>query len=288
MEDKRPLLQRLRDKYRLVILNDKTFEEKASVRLSQMNVFILLSVAVVLFTLFIGSLIVFTPLREYIPGYADVGMRRDLVRLYQTVDSLERAMNGRDLLLQNIRDVAEGKVDSVETNDSNKTGPDGQRFDPSILDVAAPFDSLLRLQLQREMVEVRVGTPSTNRSFQGVTFFAPASGNVVREFNAEDKQYGVGLRLGKEDGIKATLEGAVVFSGYTLADQYIIGIQHANNLVSWYKGMNQSLRKVGDQVRAGEVIGIGGGEGAGTRKVQLEFQLWYNGIPLNPAIYINF
>jgi len=288
MEDKRPLLQRLRDKYRLVILNDKTFEEKASIRLSRLNVFISLSVAIVLFTLFIGSMIVFTPLREYIPGYADVGMRRDLIRLYQTVDSMERAMNGRDLLLQNIRDVAEGKVDSLDAADTSQGNPDGQLYDPSILDVAVPFDSLLRLQLQREMVEVRIGTPSTNRSFQGVTFFAPVTGSIVKEFNAEEKVYGIGLRLDKEEGVKATLEGAVVFSGYTLADQFIIGIQHANNLMSWYKGMNQSLRKVGDQVRAGEVIGIGGGSGAGTRKVQIEFQLWYNGIPLNPATYINF
>ncbi len=288
MEDKRPLLQRLRDKYRLVILNDKTFEEKASIRLSRLNVFILLSVAIVLFTFFIGAMIVFTPLREYIPGYADVGMRRDLIRLYQTVDSMERAMNGRDLLLQNIRDVAEGKVDSPEESDTNQANPDGQLYDPAILDVAVPFDSLLRLQLQREMVEVRIGTPSTNRSFQGVTFFAPVTGSIVKEFNADDKVYGIGLRLDKEEGVKATLEGAVVFSGYTLADQFIIGIQHANNLMSWYKGMNQSLRKVGDQVRAGEVIGIGGGSGAGTRKIQIEFQLWYNGIPLNPATYINF
>lgn len=287
MEDKRPLLQKLRDKYRLVILNDKTFEEKASVRLSRLNVFILLSVAIVLFTLFIGSLIVFTPMREYIPGYADVGMRRDLVRLYQTVDSLERAMNGRDLLLQNIRDVVEGKADDVPERDSSTTGL-AQRYDTNILDVAAPFDSLLRLQMQQEMVEVRIGTGTTTRTFQGVTFFSPVNGQVTQRFSAEERQFGVGVRLGREEGVKAVLEGSVVFSGYTLAEQYIIGIQHANNLFSWYKGMNQSLRKVGDQVRAGEVIGIGGGEGAGTRKVHVEFQLWYNGIPLDPATYINF
>lgn len=289
MEDKRKLLSKLKDKYRLVILNDKTFEEKASVRLSRLNVFILLSMLVVLFTLFLGSIVVFTPVKEYIPGYADVNLRREVVRLFQSVDSLERAVNNRDALLQNIRQVISGESISDSSLDSLPTPDVRPRYDLGILDVAAPFDSLLRLQMQRELVEVRVGISGDNRRFQGVSFFPPtAAGQIVNRYAPPARQYGVGLVLNREDGIKATLEGSVVYAGYSITEQYVVGIQHANNLFSWYKFMNQSLKGVGDYVRAGEVVGIAGGPESGTRKVHFEFQLWYNGISLDPAMYINF
>jgi hypothetical protein len=289
MEEKRKLLKKLKDKYRLVILDDKNFEEKASVRLSRLNVFILLSMLVVLFTFFLGSIVVFTPVKEYIPGYADVSLRREAVRLFQSVDSLERAVKGRDALLQNIRLVISGEQLAEEPADSLPNPDVRTRYDLGMLDVAAPFDSLLRLQMQRELVEVRVGISGDNRRFQGVSFFSPtAAGQIVSRFAPAERHYGVGLLLNREDGIKATLEGSVVYAGYSITEQYVVGIQHANNLFSWYKYMNETLKRTGDYVRAGEVVGIAGGLSSGTRNTHFEFQLWYNGISLDPALYINF
>ncbi len=287
MANAKEILQKLRDKYRLVVLNDKTFEEKASVRLSLLKVFIALSIAIVLFASAIGSLIVFTPLREYIPGYADVSMRRDLVALFQTVDSLETSVRQRDALLGNIRQVINGEA-GTETPDSFPTPDVGMRYGTDILDIAAPFDSLLRLQMERENVELRLGAQSDNRRFLGVTFFRPVEGQLVRRYAPDERVYGVGLVLSREEGIKATLDGSVIYNGFSFGEQHVICIQHASNLVSWYKQMNQSLKNVGDYVRAGEVIGISGGVASGTRPVQFEFQLWYNGISLDPAAYINF
>jgi len=288
MASTKDILQKLRDKYRLVILNDKTFEEKASVRLSRLNVFIALSVAIVLFASAIGSLIVFTPLREYIPGYADVSMRRDLVDLFRMVDSLETSVRQRDALLGNIRQVIDGEVGTEKPQDSFPTPDVGVRYETDILNVAAPFDSLLRLQMERENVELRLGVQSDNRRFLGLTFFRPVEGQLVRRYAPDERLYGVGLVLNREEGIKATLDGSVIYNGFSFGEQHVICIQHASNLVSWYKQMNQSLKNVGDYVRAGEVIGIGGGTASGTRPIQFEFQLWYNGISLDPAEYINF
>ncbi|MDP2187176.1 MAG: M23 family metallopeptidase [Sphingobacteriaceae bacterium] len=290
MAKAKDILQKLRDKYRLVILNDKTFEEKASVRLSRLNVFILLSVAIVLFTATIGSLIVLTPLREYIPGYADVSMRRDLVDLFRMVDSLETSVRQRDALLGNIRQVIDGKVGEAasESKDSFPTPDVGMRYEVDILNMVAPFDSLLRLQMERENVELRLGAQTDNRRFAGVTFFRPVEGQLVRRYAPQQRYHGVGLLLSREEGVKATLDGSVIYTGFSFNEQHVICVQHANNLVSWYKQMNQSLKNTGDYVRAGEVIGIGGGTNSGTRPIQFEFQLWYNGLSLDPAKYINF
>lgn len=286
MKPARKIISKLRDKYRLVILNDKTFEEKASVRLSRLNVSILLSTAIVLFASVIGSLIFFTPIKEYIPGYADVNLRRELVRLHLAVDSLEIAASQQDLLLSNIKNVMVGNV--LDDKDSLPTPDVGIRYDVGILDGAAPFDSILRMQMERDYVELRLGVQNEKRSLAGVTFFRPVEGQLIQPFSSRDQNYGIGLLLSKEEGIKATLDGSVVFAGYSISDKYFVCIQHANNMISWYKKMNRSLKSQGEFVRAGEVIGISGGEASGTEAINFEFQIWYNGNALDPADFLNF
>lgn len=286
MKPARKIISKLRDKYRLVVLNDKTFEEKASIRLSRLNVFILLSVAVVLFATAIGSIVIFTPVKEYIPGYADVNLRRELVRLHLAVDSLETAASQQDLLLRNIKDVMEGNV--FDEKDSLPTPDVGIRYDVGILDGSTPFDSILRMQMERDYVELRLGVQNEKRSIAGVTFFRPVEGQLILPFSTREQHYGIGLMLTKEEGIKATLDGTVVFAGYSINDKYFICIQHANNIISWYKQMNRNLKVQGEFVRAGEVIGISGGEASGTVPVNFEFQIWYNGNALDPADFLNF
>jgi septal ring factor EnvC (AmiA/AmiB activator) len=122
----------------------------------------------------------------------------------------------------------------------------------------------------------------------GVTFFRPVEGQLIRPFSSRDQNYGIGLLLSKEEGIKATLDGSVVFAGYSISDKYFVCIQHANNMISWYKKMNRSLKSQGEFVRAGEVIGISGGEASGTEAINFEFQIWYNGNALDPADFLNF
>lgn len=286
MKPTRKILSKLRDKYRLVVLNDKTFEEKTSIRLSRLNVFMLLSTAIVLFATAIGSVVVFTPVKEYIPGYADVNLRRELVRLHLAVDSLETAAGQQDLLLNNIKNVMTGKV--FDEKDSLSTPDEGIRYDVGVLDVSTPFDSILRLQMERDYVELRLGIQNEKRSLAGVTFFRPVEGQLIQAFASREQNYGIGLLLNKEEGIKATLDGSVVFAGYSISDKYFVCIQHANNMISWYKKMNRSLKNQGEFVRAGEVIGISGGEASGTEPVNFEFQIWYNGNALDPADFLNF
>ncbi len=92
----------------------------------------------------------------------------------------------------------------------------------------------------------------------------------------------------KDENIKATLGGKVVFSGWTSETGYVIAIQHDNNLLSVYKHNSTLLKKTGNMVKAGEPIAIIGNSGELTTGPHLHFELWYNGTPLNPADYMNF
>lgn len=108
--DANSTLKRLRNRYRLVVMNDDTYEEVVTFKLSRLSVYIALSTIFVLLTGLTVALIVFTPLRLYIPGYGDINATRELRELKMRTDSLEQAVKFKDQYLENIKSVLQGNV----------------------------------------------------------------------------------------------------------------------------------------------------------------------------------
>ncbi len=103
-------LQRLRNRYRLVIMNDDTYEEVIKFRLSRISVYVTLCTLFVVLVGLTVALLVFTPLRYYIPGYGTGSDRKDMIQLKMQVDSLEQQMMYRDKYLENIQNVLKGET----------------------------------------------------------------------------------------------------------------------------------------------------------------------------------
>ncbi|SIO54301.1 hypothetical protein [Chitinophaga niabensis] len=108
-------LDRLNHKYRLVIMNDDTYEEVTAFRLSRMSVYIALSTLFVLLVAITVATVVFTPLRYYIPGYGDLKQRKEFLQLRMRADSLERSIITRDQYLDNLKNVIGGNI-QLDTN----------------------------------------------------------------------------------------------------------------------------------------------------------------------------
>lgn len=108
--DANSTLKRLQNRYRLVVMNDDTYEEVVTFKLSRLSVYIVLSTIFVLLTGLTVALIVFTPLRMYIPGYGDVNATTELRELKLKVDSLEQVMKDDDIYLKNVKDILQGNV----------------------------------------------------------------------------------------------------------------------------------------------------------------------------------
>jgi len=280
------LIQKLRDKYRLVILDEKTYEEKVAIRLSRLNVFVVASMAFVLITGIFVTLVVFTPLKQYIPGYADLQLRRDLTRLYLAADSLERSLGQREMLLDNFKNVIDGRLETPSAD--SLVGPQPLvNYELDLLSNNSPFDSMLRAQIAQENVEVRIGMKSEEKSFHGVVFFKPVSGNLLQPFQTNSRTYGIGLRCMPGEIVKTILDGSIIYQAYTLESGWVVGIQHSQNMVSYYKRLNNPLKKTGAFVRAGEVVGVVGSSG-NTQNINFELELWYNGFAIDPAEFISF
>lgn len=282
VKQEKNLVKRLRNKYRLVILNDETFEEKVSLKLSRLNVFLVVTIASIILVGGTIFLIAFTPLREYIPGYASTELRRKAVELNWKTDSLEYQLALNERYFENIRNIINGNpIDPVIHTSSDSAKVTGE-LNPEI----SSADSSLRVMVEEE--ERFNITNSPDESLVNFSFMAPVKGLLTGTFDKSLKHYGVDVTAKKNTPIKASLGGSVVFSEWTSESGYVIIIQHTKELLSVYKHNSALLKRVGDYVQTGEAIAIIGNSGENSTGPHLHFELWHRGNPVNPQNYISF
>jgi murein DD-endopeptidase MepM/ murein hydrolase activator NlpD len=284
-KEKPKKFQKLKHKYRLVILNDDTFEEKISLRLSQLNVFVVLGLSSLILVILVILLIAFTPLREFIPGYANVTVRKQGIENTLKLDSLALAVAQKDLYIDNLKHIIQG--DPITFDET--TIVDTTANYVGITNNPVEEDSALREMIESEekynLFSAAGSTPGNISSF---TFFKPLKGTITNRFNIKKQHYGIDVVAPKNEAIKATLDGTVIFAEWTAKTGYVIQLQHDNNLISIYKHNSVLHKEVGDHIKAGEVIAIVGNSGELSTGPHLHFELWYNGIPINPEDYMMF
>lgn len=283
---KRTLLQKLRSTYRLLLIDERTFAEKFSIKLNRLNVLLLAVAAFTLHGLFVSAVIVFTPLKQYIPGYSDEATKVNAYRSTLKADSLEVEVTIRDLYINNLRMVLRG---DLPADSATLFAPLHQK--PGITDLApGRADSVLRARVDREEAYSLVdgGSRSEGRDLSGIFFFTPLRGIVTSTFDRSAGHFGIDIVAAADAAVKSCLDGTVTLASWTTDAGYVIQVQHRNDLVSLYKHNSTVLRKVGDRVRAGEAIAIVGNSGELTSGPHLHFELWRNGQPIDPQAYMVF
>lgn len=285
-KEKPTLLQKLRSTYRLLLINDSTFEERFSIKLNRLNVLLLAVAAFTIHGLFVTAVIVLTPLKQLIPGYSDQATKANAYHSMLLADSLEVQLEIRDMYIDNLRGVLSGelKADSATLFNPLTVKPDAASL------AANRADSLLRARIEKDQAysldEGRA--PSDRRELAGVFFFTPLRGVVTSTFDRALGHYGIDIVAAADAPVKSCLDGTVTLGSWTTDAGHVIQIQHSNNLVSIYKHNSILLRKVGDRVKAGEVIAIVGNSGELTSGPHLHFELWLNGDPVDPQAYMVF
>ncbi|HLN52217.1 MAG TPA: M23 family metallopeptidase [Lentimicrobium sp.] len=283
--------RKLRDKYRLVILNEDTFEERLSFRLSRLNVFVITGMLAIIFIFLTTYLIAFTPLKEYIPGYNDTGVQEDIYELTLHADSLEKAMRAKDLYIENMRKIVTGDI--VLPDEKNLTDTVDHEKYSNITLRKSKEDSLLRAEYEQSN---RYNLSSINKETSKIVspsvgipvFFTPVKGIITNHFNVSSKHFGVDIAASKNEAVKAVYDGTVIFSEWSSSTGHVIAIQHINNVISVYKHNSVILKKQGSFVKAGESVAIIGESGEFSTGPHLHFELWINGNPVNPENYVIF
>jgi murein DD-endopeptidase MepM/ murein hydrolase activator NlpD len=285
-------LQNLRHIYRLVIMNDETFEEVGSYRLTMLNFYILLSSIVVVVAIIVVALIAVTPLKKYIPGYGTGIVQQEVRVLTRSIDSLEAQVEAYDLYYENVQKML---VNDVETEDDIRMSGEVDGALDSIEPVApSQVDEQLRKEVELDQIGVIVQS-GQERSFQNrrtslaqIYFVPPLNGEISAHFAPDKEHLGVDVLAPKNTAVKAALDGYVFISDWTLETGNTIGIQHDNNIITFYKHNSSLLKEAGSFVKAGEAIAIIGNTGTQSDGPHLHFEMWYNGKPMNPIDYISF
>ena len=291
------LIEKARETYyRLVILNNETFEEVNSFKLSVFNFYVAASTLFVGFTALGMALIVFTPLKKIIPGYGGYGSDRAVFNLYERVDSLERAVKSHETYTSNFRKMLIADVQTEKDVPKDKTAT------PSVTDSnmsTAPSEAEMNLRAgggspfdegsgNNNNVEKAIRVSNRSDRLESMFLQSPVTGTLNLSFSLEKKHYGVDISAPKNTPIKAISDGFVILCDWTLETGNTIAIQHANNIVSFYKHNSSLLQKVGNKVKTGEAIAIIGNTGTHTTGPHLHFELWHDGKAVNPQEYIRF
>ena len=281
---KRSFFKKLTDQYRLIIIDEDTFEHKVDFSLSRLNVFIVTgSIAFLLVALTI-VLIASTPLREYIPGYPSVDFKRKIYRMNKKLDSLQHEVDLRNRYLDNLRMVLSGEVRPEELSRKEAVSPSGEKV---TVDTAALQASPADLELRKEVKEKeKFAAPgiSPGGTFE---FIPPLRGHISQEFDLSKKHYGIDIVVKKKTPVKAIAPGTVIFSDWTPDNGNVLIIQHDNQWISVYKHNHKLLKHQGEFVKTGEVVAISGDTGTNSTGPHLHFELWKNGRPVNPADYMD-
>lgn len=276
--------QKLTNKYRLVMLNEDTFEERFSIKLSRLNVFILGGFFSILLITGTIVLIAFTPIREYIPGYSSTQLKRQARNLTFESDSLKLRLAMLENYTQAIRPVLTGEIKGKDYIDSIQINAARFTIDPSKLN-ASKEDSLFRKQVEdRDKFSISENANDKAK----IIFFAPLSGDLSESYNANNKHFAVDIVAKTGTPVKAVADGTVVFAEWTTETGYVVILKHSNNFISVYKHNGTILKQQGDLVRSGEAIASVGSTGELTTGPHLHFELWSDGYAVNPQNYIDF
>ena len=282
---RRALLRKLTNKYRLVLLNEDTYEERGSMRLTRLNLLAVAGVALILLIAIVYLLIAYTNIRELIPGYPDAEMRQHIRENAMKLDSLEYEQAIRDQYFDNLNRIIRGEAPENFMNDT--TGMVNQR---EISFLRSANDRELRQQVEAEE-QFRLSVLETeNRAgrLSEMHFFTPVKGMVTRSFEPVDGHYGTDLVTGPDEVVKAVMDGTVTMSAWTLETGYVLQSQHDHELMSVYKHNSTLFKVVGQKVMAGDAIAIVGNSGELTTGPHLHFELWHDRVPLDPQEYIAF
>jgi len=266
---RRKIVNKLKNRYRLIIRKDDNLEEKVSVVLKPSNLILLISSGFLLFGTIIYLMLAFTPLNYIFPTRNASYSNREFFELIQKIDSLEQGMTQLQIQSQILNQVLSGEILPKDIPTDVISSPSISSNDENLSNYESDFISLTTFTSTRN-------------------FLSPLTGVMSDSFNVQRNHFGVDIVAKHKEVVKSIQQGTVIFSGWTPEGGHTIVVQHPDNFISVYKHNSVLLKKTGTFVQAGSPIALVGNTGELSSGPHLHFELWDKGLAVNPNQYINF
>ena len=277
-------LKRIFNDYKVVVSSEDTFEEKLSFKANKINAFIIMLLYSIILIAFTISIVFFTQLREMVPGYSSSDLLNRAIYLTKKTDSLEQQIALNNKFYKSIEDVLSGNVDEFISRD--ELSIDSNLINPDIFTISPNLqDSILRQYVENED---KFNLTNNELVIENKMFFSPIKGEITQSFNFNENHFAIDIAADIGTPVKSILDGKIIFSEWSLETGYVVVIDHGENIISVYKHNSKTLKEQNDFVQAGEVIAYSGNQGNLSSGPHLHFELWKNGIPIDPEPLLNF
>ena len=272
-------------KFRLALIDNQSHKQLFTLQFTKTSLFVTVVTILVTLCTLIFSIIAFTPVKTFIPGYPDARSKTEAIQNAIKIDSLENVIYKWGLYSENLKRVLEGaspvKIDSLVNASMNEAGRTADMAD------IHRQDSLLREKVKEEE---QFGIAARNKRtlpIEGMHFFCPLKGVVSQGYDPISHPY-IDITAPAGSVVKATLDGTVIYAGWDDETGHTIQLQHEGDIISIYRHNEKLLKKSGDKVSAGTSIALVGNTGELTSGDHLHFELWHKGEAVDPTRYINF
>lgn len=272
--------------FRLAIIDDISHKQLVTVHFTKTSFFVAIVTFLVTISAIVFSIIAFTPVRTFIPGYPDARSKRAAIQNAITIDSLETVIYKWGLYSENLKRVMAG-MDPIRIDSIVNIGMNSISEDADFAEIQRK-DSILREKVkEEEQFGISAGRDKRNLPIEGRHFFCPLKGVISQAYNPAGHPF-IDIAAPEGSVVKATLDGTVISAEWNNESGYTIKIQHDGDIISIYRHNEKILKKTGDKVSAGSPIALVGNTGDLSTGTHLHFELWHKGEAVDPAKYINF
>ena len=288
----RDWFNRAQEKKRIIILDVDNYEEKRSYTTSKFNVFILLSFFTILLGFLTFTLISYSSLKNLIPGYPNPTQQQEIknksIIIDQKLTELLSKTEKEKSYINNVMQILNGSIPINEKDTSwKKIKPNANS---NTNEISSSEKSMREKVQNREKFDIDIipGGALKSEVLPELLLFPPIKGEITNKMNISSGHFGVDIIAPKNEAVSSILNGTIIYHNWSPTDGHVVHIQHKKNLISIYKHNSEILKEIGDFVESGEPIAIVGNSGEHSTGPHLHFELWHNGYPLDPEIFINF
>lgn len=279
------LRKKLTNHFKFIVFDEAMFHEVFSLRLRPMNIVILLAVATIVL---IGGTILllrYTSLKTYVVTDDVPALRRQTTVLLSQLDAMENKLSQNEAYLSAMRDVLAGNVEPEKLQDSVFVDSISKNAKKYIWPSAE--DSAFRADVEARQLSAQVGGASASRNM--MVFSTPVRGAVIAApYDKSSDHMWIGLSAKPNTPIFALAPGTVVYREWTPESGNVIIINHSENVTSVYKNVGLTEKNTGDRVVQGELIAMTGVGANATTDPVVHFELWIDGLSVDPQDYISF
>lgn len=267
-----------RKQFKFAVYDPQNFNEIFGITTSKIRIVSLFILTIFIVSILLVFLLKWSPLGNYVMN-ASSPEQKQIIEQRIRVDSLSKKLDAQEKYIDDLKLVLFGKIQP----DTIAKRPEVQ-IDPSKIN---PNPGKAELQISENVKADQYTNSSKQTSSDFVHFISPVKGKISQRFVSE-KHEALDIVTPLDAYFSACLGGTVVFSGYSQKDGNIIILEHPNDFLSIYKHAKTILKKRGDKVRAGDMIGIVGNTGENSTGPHLHFELWLNQQAVNPQKYMIF